>query len=228
MSQLDPSLGPGLLYLHGFASSPESYKGRAFARHFGEERLRRLDLRLPNRDHLRVSAMIDHVRAETRVAEEVILIGSSLGGLVAAHVAALEPAVRAAIVMAPAFGFVRRWGERLGAEAMARWRGGEALEVEDHAGGPPLQVDFGFYEDAALVDAAFPHLEVPVLIFHGRQDEVVDIAGSVAFAEQTSHADLVKLEDDHGLVKSLPRILERSTNFIQTLRRDHEPQRNPQ
>ena len=217
---------PGtILYLHGFASSPGSFKGRAFEAHFAPRgwALRRLDLRLPNRDQLRVSAMIDHVAEETRRAGDVVVIGSSLGGLVASHVAARHREVTALVLMAPAFRFAARWPERLGVEAMARWRGGEPLETEDHAGGSPLEVDYGFYEDAVKVDARFPVIDVPTLVFHGVNDDTVDIAGSRAFVQQTSHAELVELDDDHSLVASLPVMLARTESFLDETNKRRTP-----
>ncbi|HEY1552736.1 MAG TPA: YqiA/YcfP family alpha/beta fold hydrolase, partial [Kofleriaceae bacterium] len=53
-----------ILYLHGFASGPTSRKAAAFAEHFGKRgiEIERLDLRVPSFEHLRLSAMIDHVR----------------------------------------------------------------------------------------------------------------------------------------------------------------------
>ena len=48
-----------LLYCHGFASGPLSSKGRALAERFPE--LERLDLRVPDRERLRLSAMLEVV-----------------------------------------------------------------------------------------------------------------------------------------------------------------------
>ncbi|MEM9691699.1 MAG: YqiA/YcfP family alpha/beta fold hydrolase, partial [Myxococcota bacterium] len=54
-----------ILYLHGFASSPGSRKGLAFDAHFAARGyvVERLDLRVPDRNQLRVSAMLDVVDA---------------------------------------------------------------------------------------------------------------------------------------------------------------------
>jgi uncharacterized protein len=209
---------PLILYLHGLASSPESHKGRAFAAYFGEYgyAVDRLDLRLPDRDGLRVSAMIEHAVRRARRHERVVLVGSSLGALVAAHACASLEHTRGVVLMAPAFDFVNRWDIALGPERMAAWRGGEPLRLEDHAGGPPLLVDYGFYEDAVALGPA-PAVSAPLLSFHGRRDEVVDIAASRAFIDRTGHGRLVELDDDHGLIESLPVILGESLSFVDRL-----------
>ena len=214
-----------ILYLHGFASGPGSFKGRAFAEHFGARgwTLHRLDLRLPDRDQLRVSAMIDHVAERAERAGDVVVVGSSLGGLVGSHVAARRPEVRALVLMAPAFRFAARWPERLGEEAMTRWREGEPLETEDHAGGAPLMVDYGFYEDAVRVDARFPVVEVPTMVFHGVNDDTVDVDGSRGFVQQASHARLVELDDGHTLVASLPAMLAQTESFLDEISKRRTP-----
>src|ERR1700692_983638 len=88
-----------ILYLHGFASSPASSKARFF-----RERL-------------------------TRAGEPVTLVGSSMGGYLAALYAARGPETARVVLMAPAFGFARRWRERLGAAAVEEWKRTGALEV---------------------------------------------------------------------------------------------------
>ncbi len=205
-----------VLYLHGFASSPESRKGKAFDAYLSERgfTVERLDLRLPNRNRLRLSAMIAHVQQALDDGDPAILIGSSLGGLVAAHAAAGRSDVPAAVLMAPAFEFAARWRESLGDEGMQRWRSGDPLIVDDHAGGDPLRVDFGFYEDAATVDERSPALQIPVLVLHGLADDVVDIQGSRDFARRCPNATLVELEDDHPLTASIAMMLPLALRFL--------------
>lgn len=210
---------PVILYLHGFASSPDSHKGKAFAAHLGEHgyALERLDLRLPTRDGLRVSAMIDHVVDRAGRHERVALIGSSLGGLVAARAAMSVDHCIGLVLMAPAFELARRWAEGLGQARLRAWQGGELIEVEDHAGGAPLAIDYGFYQDALAVDGEPFALEKPALVIHGRGDETVPFAGSEALVEGALHARLVALDDDHALIASLPVILDESLDFIDRL-----------
>ena len=144
----------------------------------------------------------------------ITLIGSSLGGLVASH-ASLQLDVAALVVMAPAFRFARRWESRLGRERVKRWAAGEHVVVEDHSGGPDIAVDYDFYRDAAAIDESDIAIEVPMLVFHGRQDDVVPIAGSRDFVARTPSAQLVELDDGHALTNSIDRMLPRAAAFIE-------------
>ena len=51
---------------------------------------------------------------------------------------------------------------------------------------PDSRVDFGFAEDALAIDAGPPDVRVPTLIVHGTRDDVVDVAGSRAWARSAS------------------------------------------
>ena len=84
--------GPAWFYLHGFASSVQSNKARAFVG-WGREHdvtVNALDLRVPSLEHLRFSAILAKVRdaiADQGELGRAVLIGSSLGGLTACRVA---------------------------------------------------------------------------------------------------------------------------------------------
>src|SRR4051794_2871304 len=143
------------LYLHGFASGPRSTKGVAFEQHFAPLgiAIERLDLRVPSFEHLRLSAMIEVVRA--RLEPRIVLIGSSLGGLTAARVAGGEPRVAALVLLAPAFQLAQRWREMLG-PAWDDWQQSGWRQVTDYTTGEAARVDFGFVEDAGRIDQGFP------------------------------------------------------------------------
>lgn len=210
--------GTRFLYLHGFASGPGSAKGVALAQHYAHVgvRLERLDVRVPSLERLRISAMLETVRAALGgPAERAVLFGSSLGGLTAAEVAAREPRVAALVLLAPAFELVPRWRQRLGEDGWRRWQDSGWLETLDHVTGQPARVDFGFITDASEQLAADgPDVRVPTLILHGRGDDTVDIAVSRAFAAGRRHVRLIELEDGHALVASLPRIIEEADRFL--------------
>lgn len=101
-----PRAAPTWLYLHGFASGPESSKGRALAAHYAAAgvELRRLNLRLPSLEHLRLSAMIAAVKEAIGGAHDrAVIFGSSLGALAACRVAEEDARVGALVLLAPAF-----------------------------------------------------------------------------------------------------------------------------
>lgn len=215
------------LYLHGFASGPGSTKGLAFERHFAPLgiRIERLDLRVPSFPHLRLSAMIDKVRGELAqtvstgsapgpLGGKAVLIGSSLGGLTAAHVAVGEPRVAAIVLLAPAFQLARRWREALG-PAWDDWQRTGWREVTDYTTGKPARIDFGFFEDVAHIAAGFPDVSCPTLILHGRHDDVVPIDTSREFATLHPQTKLIELDDGHELVASIPALLAETQVFLE-------------
>lgn len=215
--------GPIFLYLHGFASSPESGKARAFAGWASARgfRVERLDLRVPSFEHLRLSAMKARVREAIDAAggprARAVLLGSSLGGLTAARVAEEDPRVCAIFLMAPAFRLAERWKQRIGEKAWQKWQSTGAIEVDDHATRKKAKVDFRFVEELAELDAGgegWPDVRVPTCIVHGVRDDVVDVRLSREWATGRRHVRLVEVEDGHELAGSIDRILSEATDFF--------------
>src|SRR4051812_28664566 len=124
-------LTPGLsvLYLHGFASSPLSRKARFLGERFAELGIRFDAPELAGGDffHLTISKQLQVVRAAAEGTRPLMIIGSSLGGYLAALYAAAHN-VKQVVLLAPAFGFHDLWVKRLGPEDTGRSRG---------FGGPP-------------------------------------------------------------------------------------------
>lgn len=207
------------LYLHGFASGPQSTKGMAFDRYFAPKGrvLQRLDLRVPSFEHLRLSQMIDVARAAIGGPDErAVLIGSSLGGLTSARTAAIDPRVIGLVLMAPAFQIATRWREQLGA-AFDQWRSTGWREVMDYTTKQPARVDFGFWQDCDAVDVGYPDVRVPTLIIHGRNDDAVPVERSRTFAQGRGNVRLIEVDDGHELIDSLPLILAEAEAFLDGL-----------
>ena len=85
-----------VLYLHGFASSAASTKASYFAAKLREHGipLETPDLNEPDFSTLTISRMVEQVTTvidRLPPATPVVLVGSSLGGLVAVHVAQRRP-----------------------------------------------------------------------------------------------------------------------------------------
>lgn len=204
---------PRFLYLHGFGSGPRSHKGVVLEQRFAERglRLERLDLRVPSLEHLRLSVMMQTVRAAIGDDEQAraVLIGSSLGGLTAARVAEEDARVCALVLLAPAFQMIGRWRERLGESGFRQWQESGWLAIHDYANDRPARVDFGFAEDTERIDArsgGLPDVRVPTLIVHGDKDEVVPAATSRRFRKDKPWVRLVETDDGHELAASVPRI----------------------
>jgi pimeloyl-ACP methyl ester carboxylesterase len=188
-----------IVYLHGFASGPTSRKAKAFAEHFGERGIavERLDLRVPSFEHLRLSAMIDHVRKAIK--GPAIVIGSSLGGLTAAHVAEVDERVQAAVLLAPAFEIVARWRVQL--QAAGEWDDWQRTgwrEVYDYSTGESAKIDYGFIEDAEKIDVGLPDIKQPTR----------------AFVKAHPKAKLVEVADGHELGNTIPQLLAESDAFL--------------
>lgn len=195
------------LYLHGFASGPMAFKGNELCRRLAPQwDLELPDLNRPSFSELSAGAMLAHLDGLIGD-EECALIGSSLGGWLAARWAQLHgPQVKALVLLCPGFGLRDRWPSMFGAEAMARWQA-EGSIVVPGPGGVMSPLHYGFFEELGEHPAA---PEVPsrrTVIVHGVGDEVVPIEGSRAYAEANS-VRLVEVDDDHGLASSVERIEE--------------------
>ena len=206
-----------LLYLHGFASSPQSGKVRFLSDRLAEHglTLRCPDLNDPDFSTLTVSRMIEQVEAlvEQRPSEPVVLFGSSLGAFVALHLA--ERAARGEgmpsdqlqqlILLAPALEFGTDRG-RLGERGLAHWKETGWLEMTHYAYGDVRRVHYELFADASRYDSFTVTNTVPTLIVQGARDDVVDPDMVVRFASSRPHVRVVMLDDGHQLGASLDRV----------------------
>jgi pimeloyl-ACP methyl ester carboxylesterase len=211
-----------VLYLHGFASSADSSKGRFLAERLGAHgvELQRPDLNLPDFSTITVSRMVAAVEAAMASLPPgpSALIGSSLGALVAWHVAArAERAGRGVarlVLLAPALDFGAHPLPELGEAGMERWRRDGWREFFHHAYNEPRLVHYDLFEDARRHDALAEHVRAPTLVFQGRHDTVVDPEMVVRFAAARPHVTLRLLDDDHQLHASLERIWDETARFL--------------
>ncbi|HEY7391581.1 MAG TPA: YqiA/YcfP family alpha/beta fold hydrolase [Bryobacteraceae bacterium] len=203
-----------IIYLHGFASGPGSSKARFF-----RERLERLganveapDLAAGDFEHLTITGQLAVIR-EAVGTEPVELIGSSMGGYLAALFAARHAEVRRLVLLAPAFGFARRWAEQLGKEKVEIWRRSGWMEVFHYADGEPRRLSYALLEDGAQYED-YPDFRQSALIFHGRQDEVVPAAYSEEFAAGHANVKLEVLNSGHELLNVLDYMGEKVERFL--------------
>ena len=210
---------PNIVYLHGFASSPLSTKGRFFHTHFemiGGE-VHQPDLEDGDFSSLTMTRQLEVVDKAVRELQPLLLIGSSLGGYLASLYAVRRPElVPALVLLAPAFGFPRRWAEELGDAAMAGWKRMGSREVYHYGERRMRPIGYALYEDALQYEE-FPEVAQPALVFHGRYDDAVDPQLSVQFAWGKPQVQLELFDSDHQLLNVLEPIWERVAPFYQNL-----------
>ena len=199
------------VWLHGFASGPESSKGR-FVRDRLAERDKHLeipDLNQPAFRELTVTRVVEQVDVLLD-GDRAVLFGSSLGGYTAAIWSALRPGRVASIVLlAPAFDLAARWKKRAGEADLRRWRlEGEAL-FDHYALGRKEPLAIAFLDDAERYDP-FPLPDAPTLVLQGKRDDVVtpDLAPEFVRRMRAAKRDvrLVELDEGHELTADLPRL----------------------
>lgn len=202
---------PGrVVYLHGFASSAKSTKAAYFA-----ERLREHhvtvdcpDLNEPDFRTLTMTRMLEQLRATmVRGERPVSLMGSSLGGTLAILAAERFTAdIDRVVLLAPAVMFAKPGHHLLPPERVVEWRAKGALPFFHYGDDQERLLDVGFYDDTLRYDAFGASLPQPTLIFQGLHDTSVDYRTVEAFARTRPNVTLSLLDDDHQLIKSLPRI----------------------
>ena len=97
------------VYLHGFASSPASSKAQYFKARFAQHDIA---LDIPELDggdfeHLTITGQLDVIERRMR-GRAGVLLGSSMGGYLAALYAERHPEVDRVVLLAPAFDFWAR------------------------------------------------------------------------------------------------------------------------
>ena len=202
------------VYLHGFASAPTSKKAGYFRERFAARgiQLEIPDLAAGDFDHLTITSQLKVIE-HTAGGGPVNLIGSSMGGYLAALYAARHPEAEHLVLMAPAFSFATRWKEHLGPEAVLRWKETGMLPVQHYGDGRTHQLDYGLMDDASEYED-YPDFPQPAIIFHGRYDDVVPPEYSITFAEQHPNAALHLMESDHELLNVLDLMWREVEDFL--------------
>ncbi len=203
-----------VLYLHGFASSPGSRKAQFFA---GKLRALGFEVEVPDLaqgrfEQLTISGQLKLIENVSRNGP-VTLIGSSLGGYLAALYAARHAEVDRLVLLAPAFGFHQLWAAELGPDRLAEWRMHGVIPVFHYAEQRELPLGFQLMEDASHFEP-FPDFHQPAVIFHGNRDSSVPVQQSVAFVRDHTNARLVRLESGHELIDVLEPIWEECETFV--------------
>jgi pimeloyl-ACP methyl ester carboxylesterase len=198
-----------VLYLHGFASSPAGRKVTLLTETLEREGFRIVapDLNTPSFERLDFEAMVGTALAEARVSRPDVVVGSSLGALVALEACRRGLSVPLVLV-APALGFHSRWTERLPNEEPPRFF--------HHATGKETVIHREFFEQMAKLDVDRQPPSVRVAVVMGENDESVPLAlvedvwcRWVASKQLPAGSRFVQIAGgDHGLVEHVAEIAE--------------------
>lgn len=216
MEQKTSSSKSSYIYLHGFASGPKSTKARYF-----NEKLTACgitaaipDMNTPSFTDMTLTSQIDHVGSQL-IKSDCVMIGSSMGGLVATLTATRFPEVRALILLAPGFGIEKRWNDLVDQDKRSAWKDQGTLDVFHYASQQNEPLSYKFVEDLESYSTRNIQVTIPTLILHGVNDDVVPVSESRNFAQHNSaHVQLIELEDTHELIESLPTIWNASEKFL--------------
>jgi pimeloyl-ACP methyl ester carboxylesterase len=143
-----------------------------------------------------------------------VIVGSSLGGLVAAHIAALQPTrVAALVLLAPAFGFFARLEQHCTSGS------GDILVPSRYVEGGAIALSRRFldsqwlYDEGRLADALG---QIPLFCAHGRRDDVVPYTSSQAFFENVpaGRKRLLIVDGEHRLTGHIGHIFDEMEGFL--------------
>jgi pimeloyl-ACP methyl ester carboxylesterase len=204
-----------IVYLHGFASSPQSSKAQFFL-----ERFTRcgVTVEIPQLDggdfeHLTITGQLAVVHQAVGTTPSV-LMGSSLGGYLAALYAARHPeTVEKVILMAPAFQFPKRWRDRYSQQDLEDWRHQGSVRVYHYGYKAEKDLSYGLIDDAQQYENE-PDFSQPVLLFHGTGDQVVPVSLSEEFAARHPNATLYTFDSGHELTDVLEPMWQAVESFL--------------
>jgi len=213
-----------VVYLHGFASSPQSSKARFFEGKFaqagvafeapqldeGEFR----DLTISGQILVVGNAVSAH-REKLAKGEPLVLMGSSLGGYLAALYAERHPeAVDRLVLIAPAFGFLMRWRARLSIKEIEQWKREGSIPIYHYGSKTEQRLGYQFLEDATQYDAV-PDFHQRALILHGTEDTVVPSQVSRDFALEHTRVRLALFKSGHELTDVLEGLWRETSVFLE-------------
>jgi uncharacterized protein len=206
------------IYLHGFASGPSSRKARFFAERFGSLGL---ELETPELtpsqseggfEALTLTQQLTLIERSVAGAP-CAMMGSSMGGYLAAIYAARHPETARIVLLAPAFCLARRWREAWGADEIEQWRITGYREVFHYAQNRQARVGYGLLEDAARYPD-YPVVTQNALVFHGRLDPIVPVEYAREFAARTPGARLMEFDSGHELTDCLEPMWDATSRFL--------------
>jgi pimeloyl-ACP methyl ester carboxylesterase len=207
---------PAYVFLHGLASARVGVKSNALLARAQQQG--RGFARFDFRGHGNSEGVLGQVTLSEYIADTVavlqhvgdsILVGSSLGGLVAAFCASQQSGlVKGLLLLSPALGFLPHLEQRMQVDGRLQTSEGRSYPIA------PRVLD-----DARTLDEiGLPgRLPMPVFVAHGTADDVIPVSLSERFvaAVPHEHKELMLVADgDHRLADPIEQIYDRSERFF--------------
>jgi pimeloyl-ACP methyl ester carboxylesterase len=203
-----------VIYLHGFASSPSSRKARFFREKFGAMGIPFDAPALDQGDFRSLTVTRQLAIVETLLPTVgALIMGSSLGGYLAALLAERHPEIARLVLLAPAFNLHELWTSQMTDQQLAEWERNGVVPVFHHGAGREVPIGYQFLADAKQY-ASFPSFSQPSLLFHGVRDNVVPIDLSVHYLTAHPNVRLFRMDSGHELTDVLDLIWQRTEEFL--------------
>jgi pimeloyl-ACP methyl ester carboxylesterase len=210
--------GPTVVYVHGFRSHGLGTKAKAFAQCVGDmgHAYMSFDQRGSGGSSgefqdftisgglADLNAVLDYLAPEP-----VVLVGSSLGGVLAVAAAASRAArLQGMLLIAPAFGLLAHHFDAMSQAALADWAASGSATLWDEYEQRDYTLGYGFYQDAQQFRRpATNQFACPITVVHGEKDEILPVEDSLAFAGDIQ-APQIKMfvvpHGDHRLNEAIP------------------------
>lgn len=214
-----------IIYLHGFRSGPISNKGIFFRKKLKNYRIDLVapDLNLPTFSKLSVSNMVEEISSTCRrfEDEDIVIIASSLGTLPLLRFINNRPKetahIKKIILLAPTFNFLRTYLFKNEFEPVVeKWKQQGFINIFQTYYNNEKPLQYAFLEDVRKYAVDEVNNDIPILIIHGKKDEVVDYRDSISFSVKNERSvKLCLIEDgDHRLTNHLEKIWEICEDFL--------------
>ena len=177
-----------LYYIHGYESSPLSTKGVLLRQKLGVESIQYRD---GEPEDLVISEALQRIKKHIQESDEVTLIGSSLGGFLAAATALDQKNVKSLILLNPAII-------------------PPSVDIDTIDSTVPKHITQAMQRPALFTR----QIAARCFLIIGTQDEVVPNEWGIMFAKQ-QQATVLFVQDDHRLSKTTPKLIELIPSLLQ-------------
>ena len=207
-----------IILLHGFTSSGQSTKARYFReklKAFPQVQFHAIDFNPTPADfeYVTTTGRINRLRQYVldHDLENVIIIGSSYGGLIALHYAHRFGGVEKMLLLAPGLTWLS-WG--LSEKELEQWEKTGAAPFLHRAFGKEVPIKYYVQVNGLRYLEPIPPAS-PTIIIHGRSDKTVPIEPARVYAADFADSvRLIEVDADHDLNDHLELIWEYVKSFL--------------